>query len=60
MSDETFVQVVWAVGFPLAFLALLLLGAGIREAVLRFSETDWAARRRPAALRRWAEILKGE
>lgn len=60
MSEETFVQIFWSLGFVVVFVGLLCLGAGIREAVLRFSSTDWASRRRPAALARWAEILKGE
>lgn len=60
MSEETAIQLFWSLGFVVVFVGLLCLGAGVRELVLRLNATDWASRRRPAALARWAEILKGE
>ena len=60
MSEETFVQLFWSLALVVGFVGALCLGAGIRALILRASATDWAARRRPAALRRWAEILKGD
>jgi hypothetical protein len=60
MTEQQFVEAFWWLALLVVFLGALCLGAAVRAVWIKLSPTWWATYGRPAAMRRWGEILKGE
>lgn len=57
MSEATFVQAFWSLAIFVGFVGFLAIGALIFESKVFGASIRWAAKHRPKAAARWAEIL---
>jgi hypothetical protein len=56
MTEETFVQLFWAIGLVVVFVGALCLGALIFESKIGRAGIAWAQQRRKVNAR-WSELL---